>query len=54
MKKRIIPMVLAGLMIVFLLPLVVFADVSFVKKGGTTVDVLGPNGIKTTFTTDMQ
>lgn len=52
MKKRIIPMVLAGLMIVFLLPLVVFADVSFVKKGGTTVDVLGPNGIKTTFNND--
>lgn len=45
-------MVLAGLMIVFLLPLVVFADVSFVKKGGTTVDVLGPNGIKTTFNND--
>lgn len=49
MRKRIIPMVLAGLMIVFLLPLVVFADVSYVKKSGTTVDVLGPNGIKTTF-----
>lgn len=45
-------MVLAGLMIVFLLPLVVFADVSYVKKGGTTVDVLGPNGIKTTFNND--
>ena len=49
MRKRIIPMVVAGLMIVFLLPLVVFADVSYVKKSGTTVDVLGPNGIKTTF-----
>lgn len=45
-------MVVAGLMIVFLLPLVVFADVSYVKKGGTTVDVLGPNGIKTTFNND--
>lgn len=32
MKKRIIPMVVAGLMIVFLLPLVVFADVSYEKK----------------------
>lgn len=52
MKKRIIPMVLAGLMIVFLLPLVVFADVSYEKKGGTTVNVLGPNGIKTTFNND--
>lgn len=45
-------MVLAGLMIVFLLPLVVFADVSYEKKSGTTVDVLGPNGIKTTFNND--
>ena len=55
MKKRIIPMVLAGLMIVFLLPLGVFAayvsngSMQYEIRSGNTIDVQGAGVVSTTY-----